>query len=136
MIHLITGTAGTGKTKKLLEKIILSSKLHGKQSLIFTEDRIIHRSDLKEMLTDRALPYLQICEMSQEAFLQNVEKEIINPVVPASRTTRIGIDYSNLSPRIVAACHKLSELGYEVWVTCQVMRPGAPKESEFEKLFK
>ena len=135
MIHMITGIAGSGKTLKLFESIALSARLHGKQSLVFTEDRVTHREDIQKVLSGRLNPDFMVCEMSQEDFLWNVEKDNINPVIPKSKTTRIGIDYSNLSPRIVAACHKLSELGYEVWVTCQVMRSGAV-ETEFEKLFK
>lgn len=121
MIHLITGYVGTGKTFKLFEKVILSSRLHGKKSLIFTEDRVAARQDLQNLMNMQSVPDLMVCEMSQEDFLWNVENNV-NPVIPTSQTVRIGVDYSNLSPRIVAACHKLSEMGYEVFVTCNVMR--------------
>lgn len=136
MIHVITGSAGTGKTLKMFEQIILAARLHGKQSLVFTEDRIYHREDIQRLINKQAVPDLMICEMSQSDFLYYVENSMINPVIQTSRTVRIGVDYSNLSPRIVAACHKLSELGYEVYATCQVMRSGAPQETNFEKLFK
>lgn len=135
MINLITGSVGTGKTFKLFEKVILSSRLHGKKSLIFTEDRIHTRQDIQNLMNRQTVPDIMICEMSQEDFLWNVEHKNINPVIPTSQTVRIGVDYSNLSPRIVAACHTLSELGYEVFVTCQVMRDRV-KETDFEKLFK
>lgn len=136
MIHVITGTAGTGKTLKMFEQITMAARLHGKQSLIFTEDRICHREDIKRLINKQAVPNTMICEMSQEDFLWNVEKGNVNPVIQTSKTVRIGVDYSNLSPRIVAACHKLSELGYEVYATCQVMRSGAEPQTPFEKLFK
>lgn len=135
MIHLITGTAGTGKTLKMFKAMMLDARLRGKQSLIFTEDRIANREDLMSLMNQQCVPNTMVCEMSIDDFLWNMNKNI-NPVIPTSKTTRVGIDYSVLSPRIVEACHKLSEMGYEVWVTCQVMRPSAPAETDFEKLFK
>ena len=134
MIKLITGSAGQGKTLKLFEKMMLDARLHGKQSLIFTEDRLIHREDIKALINKQAVPRTLVCEMSLDDFLKYVEMGNINPVIPTSKTVRIGVDYSVLTPRVVTACHKLSELGYDVYVTCQIMRQSAV-QNEFEKLF-
>ena len=135
MIKLITGSAGQGKTLELFRRIILDSRLHGKQSLIFTEDSLFHREDINAMINKESVPKTLICEMSLDGFLKYVEIGNINPVIPTSKTVRIGVDYSVLTPRVVSACHKLSKLGYDVYVTCQIMRQSAPVQNEFEKLF-
>lgn len=128
MIHVITGRAGEGKTLKLFEQIALASRLHGKQSLIFTEDRIYHRDDIQRVINKQVISDMLVCEMDLNDFLWNVDNNI-NPVIRTSKTVRIGVDYSSLSPKIVAACHKLSEMGYEVYATCQVHRACAPQIS-------
>lgn len=126
-MELFIGAVNSGRSTKLIKKMVQQSNLHGGRSLLLTNE--LPPQNVINSMTELELDQFQVMNVTFANFLQQIKISDISSAIE-SNVKRIGLDFPGES--VIEFAYILENLGYEVYATAQIHRRTAEK-TDLEK---
>lgn len=116
-MELFIGAVNSGRSTKLIKKMVQQSNLHGGRSLLLTNE--LPPQHVINNMSELELDQFQIMNVSFADFLQQIKVSNISSAIN-SNVKRIGLDFPGED--VIEFAYILETLGYEVCATAQIHR--------------